>query len=66
MIYDLCPDCHINWRFVPPARVDERKPDGSFGPSDHVRCDECKGVFLRPIKIPEGGEEYEKELDGRY
>ena len=48
--YDLCPDCHINWVFAVPARVDERKPDGEFGPSDYVRCVECKGVFLMPLK----------------
>lgn len=30
------------------ARIDERKPDGSFGPGSKVRCVNCKAVFLKP------------------
>lgn len=30
------------------ARVDERKPDGSFGPGPEVRCVSCKAVSVWP------------------
>jgi hypothetical protein len=35
-----CPACGC----LSHARVDERKPDGSFGPSSQVRCVNCKRV----------------------
>ncbi len=39
-----CPECGLTWE---PARVDERKEDGSFGPGSYVRCVQCKAVYWR-------------------
>jgi len=43
-----CPKCRCRTF----AAVDERKPDGSFGPGDLLRCVNCKGVFFRASLAP--------------
>lgn len=42
-----CPQCDCRTY----ARVDEKKPDGRFGPGPQIRCVECKAVWKndRPI-----------------
>jgi hypothetical protein len=45
-----CPTCGLGWWLFPPARCDELKPDGTFGPGPDIRCVGCKDIFHRPIE----------------
>jgi hypothetical protein len=46
-LYDWrCPDCGCQTY----ARVDERKPDGSFGPGPQIRCVSCKRTYDKPVQ----------------
>jgi translation elongation factor EF-Tu-like GTPase len=41
-----CPACGCQTY----ARVDERKPDGKFGPGPQIRCVSCKRTYDKPIQ----------------
>jgi hypothetical protein len=43
-----CPECGLCWT---PARVDEQKSDGSFGPGPYIRCVGCKSDYHRPMRV---------------